>query len=115
MQNEPIVGGIYSIESGDGRFGVVKVLALDPGITHVRIYKNKYESRPHTIDPSTLDLGSILTDEDFGIGHAPLATEGFLSWRPVLIMKTELADDELVGYRFWQESANDRSPAGSER
>jgi hypothetical protein len=117
MHGQWRVGGIYSIESGEGTFGVVKVLALEPDSVHVRIYKNKFAARPDNIDPSTLSLGSILDGGDFGIGHVPLEPEGFASWQPVLLMQTELTDEELVGYRFWKEStdessARERKPGG---
>ena len=39
------VGGIYSINDGDGRYGVAKLLAYGDGICHVRIYKQKFQSR----------------------------------------------------------------------
>ena len=102
MREYIIVRGLYSINSGDGSFRVVRVLALDPGIVHARLYRNKFEIRPVSVDPTTLSLGSVFTDEDFGIGHTPLAKEGFISWQPVLLMKTDLTDEELEGYRLWK-------------
>src|SRR5688572_24700024 len=53
------VGGLYSVESGDGDFRVAKVLALDPGVVGVRLYKQKFASRPTSVDPSILTLGSM--------------------------------------------------------
>lgn len=110
MRENIVVGGLYSVESGDGSFGIVKALALDPGIVHARLYRNKFETRPVSVDPTTLSLGSVFTDKDFGIGHAPLDQEGFISWQPVLLMKTALRDEELVGYRLWKESTSNESP-----
>ena len=108
MQDELIVGGLYSVESGDGRFGVVKVLALEPGIVHARLYAGKFESRPVNIDPITLSLGSIL-DDDFGIGHTPLALEGFMKWQPMLLMRTSVTEEELEGYKIWRDSTRNES------
>src|SRR5206468_3276370 len=50
------VGGLYSINSGDGQFGVAKLLAYGDGICHVRIYAQKFSSRPATVDTSILSL-----------------------------------------------------------
>ena len=107
MHEGPIVRGLYSVERGDSTFGVVKVLALDPHIVHARLYRNKLESRPKSIDPALLSLGSVFTGEDIGIGHTPLALESFLAWKPVLLQETEVTDDELVGYQYWLESMKD--------
>lgn len=58
---ELVVGGVYSIADEDGRFGVVKLLARGDGICHVRVYKQKYASRPLRIDLSSLSLGASTT------------------------------------------------------
>lgn len=115
MNENIVVGGLYSIESGDNSFKVVKVLALDPGIVHARIYRNKFEIRPVSVDPTTLSLGSVFTVKEFGIGHTPLDQEGFISWQPVLLMVTDLTEEELVGYRFWKESTSNESPNSPEQ
>ncbi len=97
------VGGVYSIRSGDGGFGVVKVLALDPGVVSVRIYKQKFKVRPTVVDPAALTLGSLHDPGGFGIGHAPVAEEGFASWEPHLLLVQDVSEDELEGYRYWKE------------
>ncbi len=97
------VGGVYSIQSGDGGFGVVKVLALDPGVVSVRIYRQKYRARPTAVDPASLSLGSLHDPEGFGIGHAPVSEAGFASWKPQLLFIQSVSEDELDGYRYWKE------------
>ena len=104
MAAEWQVGGIYSIASGNGSFGVVKILALEPEIVHVRVYKNKFSSRPETIDLASLSLGSMLDGGDFGMGHLPIGSKSFGEWAPVLVAKTSVADDELEGYNLWKEA-----------
>ena len=98
------VGGIYSTDDGKGRYGVVKLLEHEDGICHVRVYKQKFESRPTTIDVGSLSLGKPGDPDGFGMGHIPLRETGFLEWRPVLITKTTVTPDELEGYRIWKES-----------
>ncbi len=70
-------GDLCSIDSGDGSYGVVKILKLEDGIAHLRLYANSYEQRPTEVDPASLTLGTI-HDESFGLGHMPLAEEEFL-------------------------------------
>lgn len=110
MRDDLVAGGLYSIESGDSGFAVAKVLALGSGMVHTRLYREKFESRPNSVDPAALSLGSVFESADVGIGHTPLALDMFLSWQPVLLMKTGVTDEELVGYRFWKDSTSSESP-----
>ena len=95
-------GAICTVEDGDGKFGVIKVLVIDSEIAHVRIYKNKYTIRPSKIDLKTLSLGSINDKDGFGIGHTPLARRGFEEWKPVVIANENVSEEELEGYKIWK-------------
>ena len=99
------VGGLYSINNGDGQFGVAKLLAHGDGICHVRIYAQKFATRPATVDLSTLSLGKINDPGGAGLGHLPLREAGFLAWQPVLIARTNVTADELDGYNMWKEGS----------
>jgi len=83
----------------------VKLLARDEGICHVRVYKQKFGSRPERVDPSKLSLGTIHDKDGFGMGHLPLSDEAFRAWQPVLISKTLVTSEELEGYRMWKEAS----------
>jgi len=96
-------GAICSVDDGDGKFGVVKILVIDNDIAHIRIYKNKYNQRPVSIDTKTLSLGSIFDEDGFGIGHTPLDRKGFDNWDPVVITYEEVSAEELEGYQIWKE------------
>lgn len=96
-------GAICTVDDGDGKFGVVKILVIDDEIAHIRIYKNKYDQRPASIDLKTLSLGSINDKDGFGIGHTPLARKGFEDWKPVVINYEEVNKEELEGYEIWKE------------
>jgi hypothetical protein len=98
------VGGLYSVNDSEGTYRIAKVLALDEDAVHVRLYKNKFPSRPQTVDPSTLSLGSIDDKDGFGMGHLPLSREGFANWQPVFISQTSVSEEELEGYRMWKEA-----------
>jgi hypothetical protein len=108
--DEFISGGVYSVESGDGDFGVVKVLVVDDKGVHLRVYKNKYPTRPTAVDLKTLSLGSLNDPDGFGMGHLPLSREGFAEWKPALITKDEVRKDELDGYEMWKEAGAEVFP-----
>jgi len=104
VELELVVGGIYSTDNGDGSFGVVKVLAEDAGTVHLRLYKNRFTSRPGAVDPAELTLGGIDDADGFGIGHMPLARSEFMRWQPVLLTQQTVSEDELEGYHLWKEA-----------
>lgn len=98
-------GDIYSVDDGEGKFGIVKVLALDPGVIHLRIYKNKFDNRPASIDTKELSLGRLGDEGGFGIGHIPLDIDGFKAWKPELLTNETVLEEELDGYKIWKENA----------
>jgi hypothetical protein len=103
-QWEPEVGGVYSVVDQHG-IAIVKVLAAQPGVVHLRLYKERLQSRPEQIATADLTIGSI-DDEDgiFGMGHLPLDASTFESWRPELIHVEGVAEAELEGYQVWKEA-----------
>jgi hypothetical protein len=97
-------GDICSIESGEGVFAIAKILALEPGIVHIRLYKEKFASRPDCIDATGLSLGTINDEDGFGIGHLPLSARNFARWEPIIIAHEGVSSEELEGYSLWKES-----------
>ena len=98
------VGGLYSTDDGKGQFGVVKILVLEPDAVHVRIYQQKFSSRPTSIDPISLTLGKLGDKESFSIGHLPLSRRTFSSWEPVFISQQTVSEQELEGYKVWKDA-----------
>jgi len=96
-------GAICSVDDGNGKFGIVKILVIDNEIAHLRIYKNKFNQRPASIDTRTLSLGSIYDKDGFGVGHTPLDRKGFENWQPVVLTYEEVSEEELEGYKIWKE------------
>ena len=100
---QPIrVGTLYSVVGGKGYFQVVKVLAVDSGGVHVRLYKNRFGTRPKIVDFATLTLGSIHDPDGCGLGHVPLTATVFQAWNPEVLAESPVAEAELDGYREWE-------------
>lgn len=90
------VGGIYCVRGDRGAVRLVKVLALDPGVVHLRSYTNRFSSCPSQVDPKSLT---------WFIGHMPIDAKGFVaSDKPKFVMQTQVTEDELAGYREWQKA-----------
>lgn len=103
--DKPIqVGGLYVTQDKDGSWRVMKVLAADEFAVHLRRYANKFPEQPQEIDPAKLTLGGINDPGGFGIGHFPLAKEGFFKDNPVLIKVVPVKEQELEGYKLYLEA-----------
>lgn len=94
-------GSICVIDNGDGSYGVVKVLVIEEEGVHVKIFANSFKTQPSQINLDSLHMGSIESGE-FGIGHVPLATEGFDNWHPETVGYEKVSESELEGYYFWK-------------
>jgi len=96
------IGGLYSIDDGEGWYRIAKVLATDKEGVHIRLYKNRWKERPITIDENSLSLGTVHDNDGFGMGHLPLKKSSFQAWSPILIKVGKVVDTELDGYKEWQ-------------
>jgi len=95
-------GSICTVENGDGKFGVIKVLVINDKEAHVKVYKNMYDKRPAQIDIKTLSIGSINDKDGFGMGHIPLQRKEFDSWKPVSVGHEKVTKEDLEGYEIWK-------------
>lgn len=112
MRGEPdaiqfLPGDLASVVTGDGDFGVVKVLATDSLGIHARLYVQRFKARPREVDPATLSLGPSMFAQNvpFSIGHIPLSHATFAGWEPHLLVRGVAVEErELQGHRSWQEA-----------
>jgi hypothetical protein len=101
-----IAGGLYHLPDENGRFKVLKVLKLDDGGVHVRLFSNVFPSPPARVEESSLYLAGMdrKPDEPMGMGHLPISHRSFASWNAVFFQQSHVTDDELDGYRMWAEA-----------
>jgi len=102
----PQPGDLWSVKTDDGRYGVMKVLATDEGGVHVRLYSQRFDQRPASVNPSELALAPVGQGDatPFSIGHMPLSHHSFRGWEPELMSHGTVSEEELDGYRMWQEA-----------
>lgn len=101
MKEEVVVGGLYAMREEDGSYRIVKVLVVDEFAIHLRSYANRFTELPVQVSSSELSMGGLNSAEGFGIGHFPIAPEGFDRQDRVLVGREAVAHDELEGYRYW--------------
>src|SRR5262249_54088122 len=100
----PRPGDLYSVEGEAKNYKVAKVLVVDSGAVHIRLYKNTFQERPSNIDPATLSVGSLRDPDGFVMDHMPLSRSSFYRWHPRYITHTSITEDELDAYRQWKKS-----------
>jgi hypothetical protein len=96
-------GDVCSIKSED-QFAVLKILSKSDDVVHVRVYKEKFATRPNSIEMRALSLGSINDADGFGVGHLPLSCAAFGSWLPAKFRCDPVTDDELIWVTEWERS-----------
>ena len=88
-----VVGGLYTSHNEDGSYGISKIIALDDFAVHIRMYSNKFDTKPDK-NLNSKELKSF-------IGHVPMAKEGFLLDSPELLKVEEVTEPELEGYKYY--------------
>jgi hypothetical protein len=102
------IGGLYATQDKDGSWRVMKVLAVDDFAVHLRSYANKFPEQPKDVDPAKLTLGGLNDPAGFGIGHFPMAKEGFFKDNPVLVKVIPVKEEELEGYKLYLDAMKGR-------
>jgi hypothetical protein len=103
---------LVSLANEDGSFGVAKILHASWREVHLRIYADSWSARPTSVNPWTLELGSVdmerIGDPTYempsaiGIGHLPLTRVLYQKGDPELVKLVTLQPNELDGYREWK-------------
>jgi hypothetical protein len=99
-------GDLCAVEWDEGDYRAVKILAIEDGIVHVRLYADKFVERPFQVDPARLDLGMI--HRSFGIAHLPVSAEDFAAWLPGVVGHEAVQPEELVEYELWRDDQEAR-------
>lgn len=99
------VGGLYADRDEDGTYSIMKILKLEDGGVHVRVYSNRYKEIPFQIDDQTLYLAGInhKPEEKLGMGHLPLSVESFKRMKVIYLKTVQVEESELDGYNLWKE------------
>jgi hypothetical protein len=97
-------GELVSVLTEDGRFGVMKILAVDDRGVHVRLYSQRFVGRPQVADTGNLSTLPVVPVQGnpFSFGHMPFSHASFRLWEPQSIRSEPVSEEELRGYRMWQ-------------
>lgn len=108
VARDAVAGQLVSVVAEDGRFAVMKLLAIDPRGVHVRLYVQRFAARPTATELAALELKTLPFgpdhDNPFSIGHLPISRSNFAAWQPEPICRSEVTEAELAGYWMWEEA-----------
>jgi len=94
----PLEGAFYAVQGtsdhSEASYHVIKVLKVDNEGVHIRQYRDRF-----TVVPEHSSVQSL----DVAMGHLPLSYAAFARMDPDLLQKGEVSEEELEGYRYWQE------------
>jgi hypothetical protein len=91
-------GELYSIPN-KGKFGIFKVLRVDPRGVHVRLYSNLYTKIPSKINSNELFINN---EDKSSRKHTPLTFSSIKLWNPSFLQNTKVEKDELQDYFSWK-------------
>lgn len=99
-------GGLCHLPHDGGTYKVLKILGVDEGGVHARLFSNVYSAPPTHVDEASLYMAGMdrKPDEPMGMGHLPISHRSFATWNAVLFQQSRVTDDELDGYRMWAEA-----------
>ncbi|HEX7578225.1 MAG TPA: hypothetical protein VF430_09335 [Verrucomicrobiae bacterium] len=99
-------GGIYSFKNNNGAYSVLKILKVESGGLHIRVYSNQFDSPPTKVDESTLYMAGrnpkpneILSEPDVA-----LLKKSFDNYKATFVQQSTVKDDELEVYKTWKQA-----------
>lgn len=95
-------GDVCSIENDSASFGVMKILAIEDSVFHIKIYRNKYPQRPEQTEISELTIEPDTANLNFGIPHLALTKNSFSKWKPKFIRNENVTEEEVTFLNIWK-------------
>ena len=99
-------GGIYCFKNANGAYSVLKILKVESGGLHIRVYSNQFDSPPTKVDESTLYMAGrnpkpneILSEPD-----TALSKKSFDNYKATFVQQSTVKDDELEIYKTWKQA-----------
>jgi hypothetical protein len=100
-------GGIYAFKNeGNGSYSVLKLLKVESGGVHVRIYSNQFDAPPTQVDESKLYMVGLQhkENETLGVADVPLKGEIFQNYKATFVQQSTVTPQELEGYNQWKKA-----------
>lgn len=93
---------LVTVKDGD-RYGYAKLLQVERGGVHMRLYADRFDIPPDTINPWALRLDRH-DAPTMSFGHLPMSRATFSGWEPSYDRLVMRSVDELEGYQVWKDA-----------
>jgi hypothetical protein len=97
LSGPPQTGALYSLNDGEGGFRVGKVVAAEEEVIFIRLFSDRWTSRPSLDKARTATLASPLA----------FSAQNFAGMRPMHLETGSVSPEELDAYETWKESKRD--------
>jgi hypothetical protein len=99
-------GGLYAFKADNGSYSIMKLLKVESGGVHVKIYSNQFDSPPTQVDESKLYLAGLnhKPNETLGVADAPISGETFQNYKATFVQQGTVTPEELEGYNTWKKA-----------
>ena len=87
-------GNIYTFKATRFRWQFIRILKNTDDTVHIRLYSRLFWRQPNI---------ESFNKNKWSIGHLPLTEEELDSWGLILVGTLPVEEDELEGYRIWEE------------
>ncbi len=99
---ETTIVPLVSVKEG-ARYAIAKLLHVQIRGVHVRLYSDRFDIPPDTLNPWSLRLDRY-DAPNFSYGHTPMSRPTFAQTEPAYQRLAMCSVEELDGYRMWKEA-----------
>ena len=102
-----VEGGTYAIATDDGSsYQVLKILKIDEGGVHIRVYSNRSADVPSLVDEASLYMAEVdlKPNEKGWLSHIPVSKGTLAKWGARFVQQSSVSAEELEGYEIWLEA-----------
>jgi hypothetical protein len=97
LSGPPQTGALYSLNDGEGGFRVGKVVATEEEVVFVRLFSDRWTSRPSLDKARTATLAASLA----------FSAQNFAGMQPMHLENGTVSPEELEAYEKWKQSNRD--------
>ena len=99
-------GGFYAFKNDNGSYSIMKLLKVEGGGVHAKVYSNQFDAPPTQVDESKLYIVGLAhkPNETLGSADVPMKGEIFQNYKATFVQQGTVTPEELEGYNQWKKA-----------
>ena len=94
-------GDICTIDAGNGKYGIIKILSIEPERIHIKLFANRFIVRPEKIDIADLYMLSVDDEAANCAEHLPMDKGNFTKLDAQTVGSQSITREEANNYLTW--------------